>query len=143
MPWIILTVDHVYQSLAEPELAALRELLLMPSQVDPLPEILDRTSQEVRGYVAAWHGQQVGQPGTVPNELLTSAISIARWRLIGRLPVKIFATEFRRKEYDDALHQLELVAAGKFLVSIPEDPDPEQPLPPAGGEYGSKPDIFA
>lgn len=142
MSWIALTAAHIAESLAAAELQALRTLQLEAGQTEPVAEAIARTTYEVRGYVAAHQGQQVGDPGTIPEELLSAAIAIARWRVIGRLPVKVFATDSRRKEYEDAIAQLRDVAAGKFAVSVPADPAPEQPRPAREAAWGSKPSIF-
>ena len=137
MSWITLTPAHIDESLAAAELDALRSLQLTPGQEDPVPKAILRTCTQVNGYVAAQAGHPVGQAGTIPEELLTSAISIVRWRVIGRLPVKLFATDSRRKEYEDALAELKDVAKGTFAISFPVDPAAEQPRPPASGEWGS------
>lgn len=137
MSWLTLTPAHLESSLSAQELTALRSSQLAEGQTDPLPEAISRTTSEVRGYVGACHGALSGQAGTIPEELLSSAVAIARWRLLGRLPVKMLATESRRKEYEDAVAQLRDVAAGKFAVSMPADPADDQPRPPAEGAFGS------
>lgn len=142
MSWLTLTAQHLAEGLTGLELTALRTLQLDQGQTDPVPDALTRTTYEVRGYVAAFHGTAVGQPGTIPEELLSSAIAIARWRVLGRLPVKQLATDGRRKEYEDAIAQLRDVAAGKFAISVASDPAAEQPRPQAGGLFGSQPSIF-
>lgn len=139
--WVLFDTGHLFQGLAAAEITALRSLQLVPGQVDPIPEMLLRTTYEVRGYVAANHGQAVGEPGKIPEELLSAAIAIARWRLAGRLPVKTFATESRRKEYEDAIVLLRDVASGKFAISVASEPAEEQPRPQANGAWGSAPKI--
>lgn len=134
MPWITLTEDHLLESLAALELTSLRDQQRAPGQTDPVPEILARTCAEVQGYVGTRYA--VGQPGTVPDQLLSSTIAIARWRLLGRLPVKALATEHRRKEYEEALAQLRDVAAGKFALTMADDPGEEQPGPQGGAAWG-------
>lgn len=141
MSWIKLTPAHLDSALSAPELTALRSLQLSPGQKDPVPQAILRTCTEVHGYVGA-AGIQVGEAGTVPEELLSSAIAIARWRIIGRLSVgtaaKLFATENRRQEYADAMAQLKDVATRKFIISLPEDPAEEQPRAPAEGRWGGE-----
>ncbi len=135
--WITLDSSHLTQGLSGPESTALATAKLAEGQTDPIPDVLLRTTYEVRGYIAANHGTTVGEPGMIPEELLSAAIAIARWRLLGRLPVKMFATESRRKEYEDAIVLLRDVAAGKFAISIATEPAEEQPRPPAQGGWGS------
>lgn len=137
MSWIALTSAHIAGSLTQAELDALRTVQVSPGQADPLSEAIARTCTEVNGYVAAQAGHPVGQAGTIPEELLSSAIAIARWRLLTRLPNTRLATESRRLEYTDALAQLKDVAKGDFAISFPADPAEEQPRPPAEGAWGS------
>jgi phage gp36-like protein len=136
MSWIALTPDHVVQSLAETEASALRTLQLAAGATDPLPDVIAQTVAKVQGYVAVRY--LVGQPGTVPEQLLATAIALARWALIGRLPIKALATDIRRAQYEDALAELRDVAAGKFKLSLPANPAADQPGAPAGGAWGSQ-----
>lgn len=135
MSWLALTAAHVQQSLSAPELSALQTLLLAPGQTDPLPEVISRTVCEVQGYVGSRY--TVGQAGTVPEQLLSASIALARWHLLTRLPKASLATEARRTEYTDALALLRDVAAGKFAISEATDPATEQPRPQATGSWGS------
>lgn len=134
MPWIELEEAHLLEALAASELTALRSQQTATDQADPVPEILLRTAGEIQGYVGTRHS--VGQAGTVPDQLLSTAIAIARWRLLGRLPVRTLATESRRQEYDDAIAQLRDVAAGKFALALADDPATEQPRAPVEGRWG-------
>ena len=136
MPWIPLTEAHLLEGLAAAEVTALRSIQTAPGQADPFPEAIERTCLEVQGYVGTRY--QVGQAGTIPDQLLSSAIAIARYRLIGRLPSRAMSTEHRRKEYEDAIKQLEAVAAGKFALSVASDPSEEQPRPQAEGAWGGE-----
>lgn len=139
MPWLPLTPNHLLESLAAPELTALRTSQTAAGQADPVPEILARTAAEIQGYVGVRY--EVGQPGTIPDQLLSTAIALARWRLLGRLPVRALATENRRQEYTDALAQLRDVAAGRFALGLPEEPADDQPRPTAAGAWGGQPKI--
>ena len=137
--WIALTADHLLEALGAAELTALRTLQTVSGQKDPVPEVLVRTCGEVHGYIATRY--PVGQPGTIPEELLSAAIAIGRWRLIGRLPVKILATDNRRQEYEDGIALLKDVAAGKFSLSPADNPSGEQPGPQGGGAWGGRKDF--
>lgn len=140
MAWIKLTAAHLDEALAATELAALRTVQTAAGQKDPVPPAIARTCTEVGGYVAA-AGIEVGEPGTIPEQLLSAAIALVRWRIIGRLSVgaaaKVFATENRRQEYLDAVVLLKDVATRKFIISLPEDPAEDQPRAPAVGVWGS------
>lgn len=134
MPWTTLTEDHVLDGLSSVDLDALRKIQQAPGSIDPMPGILSRVASEVQGYVAVRYA--VGQPGTVPEQLLGSAAAIARWRLLGSLPIARLSTEHRKGEYEDAKATLLNVAAGKFVLDIPTDPATEQPGPSSSGAWG-------
>ena len=140
MSWIKLTPAHLDEALAAAELAALRTVQTAVGQKDPVPQAITRTCNEVCGYVAA-AGLEVGEPGTIPEQLLSGAIAIVRWRIISRLSVgaaaKVFATENRRQEYLDAIALLKDVATRKFIISLPEEPAEDQPRASAAGVWGS------
>jgi phage gp36-like protein len=133
-PWITLTEDHIIGSLAAAEVSALRTLQLTPGQSDPLPEAMIQAVGKVHGYVATRY--TVGQPGTVPEQLLGSTIAIGRWILISRLPVKLLATEIRKQQYDDGIAELKDVASGKFKLSVTDEPGEDQPGPTGGSAWG-------
>jgi phage gp36-like protein len=139
MSWITLTPEAVKSQLSAVEIAALANYLA-PGQSDPTPDLVARTASEVRGYVAAHYGTQVGVSGTIPEELESAAVSLARWRLLGRLATgkvaQVLMTDARRKDYEDAVQQLRDVAAGKFAVSVPDLPSTDQPRPQGGGAFG-------
>jgi len=135
VPWLPLTSDHVVKSLAAAEASALRTLQLEAGATDPLPDVIAQTVAKVQGYVAVRY--VVGQPGTIPDQLLATSIAIARWALIGRLPVKSLATEIRLGQYTDALAELKDVAVGKFKLSVAATPATDQPGASAGGAWGS------
>lgn len=139
MSWTQLTPSHLLESLSAAEVTSLSTLQKAPGQVDPIPEILRRTASEVQGYVGTRY--QVDQEGNVPDQLLSAAIAIARWRLLGRFPVRVLATDNRRQEYEDAVALLKDVAAGKFSLSEAENPASDQPGPQGSGAWGGQKDF--
>lgn len=140
MSWILLTEAHLLEGLTAGELSALKTKQLAEGQADPVVDVLARCASEVQGYVGTRYA--VGLAGTVPDQLLSAALAIARWRLIGRLPIRNLATDSRRQEYQDAIAQLRDVAAGKFALSVATTPAADQPRPQANGAWGSAPNIF-
>jgi hypothetical protein len=140
MSWITLNSDDVKRRLSGPELAALQGTALAAGQSDPLPGVLSEVTDEIRGYVATWPENVLGEAGTIPPQLKSAAISIARWRLGGRLPAAaspLFQSENRKKENDDAVKLLERCAEGKFAVERPAVEASEQingAAPSYGGE---------
>jgi glycerate-2-kinase len=122
MAWITLDETNVQTRLTGPELSALKSAALAPGQVNPLPEIIAKVIQEVRGRVAACQLNRIGAGSTIPDELTESALAIIRYRLLTRLPVASLLTDARREEYRDALRLLADVAASHFRIEQPSTP---------------------
>ena len=119
MSWIILTTADVQSRLADAELVALRNQQLAAGQPDPLPEVIERVVEEVRGYVAGCSSNVLGSAGAIPARLEDAALAIIRTRLASRLPDVGIMTEDRRTECQDALRLLRDVAACKFSIPRP------------------------
>lgn len=139
--WTTLTSADLSATLLATESAALSTFALAPGASDPVATALAAMAEEVRGYVSAHAGMPLGQPGTIPSELQATALAIARWRLLNRLATgrasQVLLTEARRREYEEAVARLKDVAAGRFFVSPPDDPDVAQPRDPATATYGN------
>lgn len=121
MSWIVITEAAVRSTLAAAELSALRTVQLAAGQADPLAEIIARTVDEVRGYVAAYSQNRLGADGTIPAELESAALALVRYRLATRLPIKTLLTDARKDEQRDALTLLRDVAGGRFAIVPPDD----------------------
>ena len=134
MSWISLDESHITGSLSAAESTALRTLQLPAGAADPVGESIAQTVSRIQGYVAVRY--KIGQPGLIPDQLLQGAIAIARWNLIGRLPVRTLATDIRKQQYDDAMTELKAVAEGKFKLSIATDPGDDQPGGAGAGAWG-------
>jgi hypothetical protein len=117
MAWVSITEAMVAERLAGPELAAYKSAALGTGQTNPLPNIITRAVDEVRGYIAACRANTLGEAGTIPEKLLDAALAVIRYRLISRLPVTL--TQSRIDEKDDALRLLKEVAACRFAVEEP------------------------
>lgn len=126
MSWITISENAVRSRLAAAELAALRTMAMADGQADPLPEIIQRVADEVRGYVAANTINRLGSAGTIPPQLESAALALVRYRLATRLPVSTLLTEERKEEQRDALTLLRDVAAGRFAVEQPDDAGTEE-----------------
>ena len=103
MAWQSLTSADVLSKLSGAELSALQTAALGDGQSDPVPGIIQAVVDEVRGYVAANHDNQLGAAGTIPSKLVSAALAIIRHRLCTRLPVASLLTEQRIREKDDAI----------------------------------------
>jgi len=128
MAWITITPEDVRTRLTAAELAAIQNTSLAPDQADPVPEVIEQVVDEVRGYVS--NVATLGSGSTIPSKLLSAALAIIRYRLLGRVGLK--SGEDRRREYEDAVRLLERAADGKFRVEEPETASTEtnaNPLP--------------
>ena len=122
MAWITLTETHLGERLAAAELAALQSAAV-GAYGNTVPDVLSSVVSEIRGRVAANGRNQLGADGTIPEELKASALAIARWRILSRLPgMKSLQDDARKSEYTDALALLEAVADGKFAIQQPSEP---------------------
>ncbi|MBI5770829.1 MAG: DUF1320 family protein [Verrucomicrobia bacterium] len=119
MSWSTLTEAKFLQHCTGAETTAIKTAALATGQGEPLTDTLAKVVQEVRGYVAAYSANQLGDGATIPGELETAACAIARYRALNRLPIKSLLTETRIQEYKDALTLLRDVAAGKFALEQP------------------------
>jgi len=120
MSWSTLTEAKFLQHCTGAETNAIKTAALGTGQGEPLTDTLARVVQEVRGYIGAWSANTLGDGSTIPAELESAAVAIARFRALNRLPVKSLLTDNRVQEYKDALRLLEQVAAGKFAIEKPE-----------------------
>jgi phage gp36-like protein len=118
MAWTTLTAADVKTKLTGPEVSAVQTAALASGQSDPLVEIVEQVVDEVRGYIAAG-GYNLGDGTTVPSKLVSATLSIIRYRLATRLPVKTLLTTDRVEENKEAIRLLERVADGKFVVEEP------------------------
>jgi hypothetical protein len=123
MAWRALTTVDVQTGLSAQEIQAVTTYALAPGQTDPTPSVIASTMNQVRGYVAAkFGGTPIGAEGTIPDELVDSAIDIAVWKLVLRFPGKLMANDARKTKYETALAQLKDVARGLFIVEMPTTP---------------------
>jgi phage gp36-like protein len=122
MSWITLTEAQFLTQLTGAETSALKTAALAAGQGEPLTETLRKAVQLVRGYISGNSANKLGEGDTIPQELESAAIAIARYSAINRLPVKSLLTEGRVNEYRDALSLLKDVAAGRFKIEQPATP---------------------
>jgi hypothetical protein len=114
--------------LSSTELTALQSVDLPSGVTDALADLVTQVVDEVRGFIQAG-GNNLGAAGTLPSRLVSAAISIIRFRLSTRFPVKMLDTDARKREHDDAMKLLDRVADGKFAIEEPATGDTES----AGG----------
>jgi len=118
MSWITPTVADLVARLSESERATLDEKDLAENQASPASAILTAVAAKVRRSVAKGGCPLSATASEIPDELLDSVISIARYRLCCRFPAELL-NEDRRKEYADAVAELAEVAEDASGIAHP------------------------
>lgn len=132
MAWNTLSIQDLQRKLAAAEYTSVTTVSLPDGMTGTqvVEEEISNGIQEVRGYVAGYASNVLGEGQTVPDELRDVTLVLIRYRTFTRLPgMKRLLDELRVREYDEALRKLRDVAAGRFRVVSPETAAPEQ----AGG----------
>jgi phage gp36-like protein len=108
MSWQTITAADIEPRLSDEELTALRRDYETTGKADPLSALITQVTAKVRRACAAG-GATLGPASTIPDELLDSALSIIRYRLCSGMPGGLL-NEDRRKEYADAITELDAIA---------------------------------
>jgi hypothetical protein len=136
LAWITLTTDHVVNSLTTQE----QSMMTDPSSSVDLANIVQGVTALVRGKVFSWRPNQgllpVALPGTIPDELLGPAISIARFKFLTHLPGTQLITKERSADKDEAYAYLDDVSSGKMIILGPDGATvPSNPADTDGEPY--------
>lgn len=83
---------------------------------DPVAQVLEDTASMVRGYCHVKMDHD--DPFTVPQSLVSSAMCIARYRILTRMSLDV--NEARRVDYEKAMEHLALVAKGEVIIEPPD-----------------------
>jgi hypothetical protein len=120
LAWLTLTTDQVINSLTTQE----QSMMTDPASSVDLANIVQSVTALVRGKVFSWNPNQgllpMVTPGTIPEELLAAAISIARFKFLTHLPGTQLITKERSADKDEAYAYLDDVAAGKMIILAPD-----------------------
>lgn len=119
MSWITLTPAHVKDRLAEDELIAIEAT--GGGDGDRLSGIITQVTSLVRAKVATCSDNAMGSAGTIPEECLHAAATIAKHDLRASLPTTGSEDEgnLRANEYREAMNFLNQVA--KCEIGIADD----------------------
>ena len=139
--WITPTTDNVKARIAKDELESDLDAIDQAGDgVDVMAGILSQVVALVRGKVASCRDNLVkmGTAGTIPDECLFAACTIARDALVGSLPLSEGATELRKTELRLAHEFLTAVAKGEVRIedgsgTIPETAAESDDSPTYGG----------
>ena len=119
MPWNPIAESDVLNEFSPLEQATLAGL----KAVDSLPGILVNVLNAARGNISAG-GNQLGPAGTIPDQLRSEVVAIARWKWVNSFPqIKSIQTAARKDAAKEAQDLLNLVASSKPdrpRVEVPE-----------------------
>jgi len=117
--WITLTPANIKGRLAKDELESYVDAGAQADEgVDTLAEIITQVVAMVRGKVASNPSNtgKMGAAGTIPDECLFAACTIARDALVGSLPLSEGSTDVRKEELRNAHAFLSSVASGDVRI---------------------------
>jgi hypothetical protein len=86
-----------------------------------LAGILANVIAEVQASILVG-GNQIGQSGTVPDQIREDVIALVRWKWFASLPKTDLQSDLRRQQYDEAVKRLGNIRNGSEKVEIPTDP---------------------
>jgi hypothetical protein len=114
--WSAIATTDVLQEFTPAEAAALNAIQNATSN---LAGVLTRTVAEARGSIRAG-GYALDADGTIPDQLRSHVIALARWRWLISFPqLKPLQTEFRKAAAEEATKKLDQTANQKLNVEPP------------------------
>ena len=123
MSWKIIQSSDVESELLPGEL---QQLNALEGATTLLDGILVKTINRVRGQIKAG-GNQLDVAGTIPDQLESEVIAIARWRWLISFPeLEAIQTKARKEAHDNAEALLKEIASnkpGRPRVELPAQPD--------------------
>jgi hypothetical protein len=117
MSWRALTQADLQTAISNTEWTAYTGASLPLGVVDQVAATLAEVTDLVRGYIPT----RLGQPGTIPQRLVSAAVDIAVVRFFGR--VNVDPGDNRRYLREQAVKLLESVNRQTFRIEDPTDPD--------------------
>jgi hypothetical protein len=137
MAWITLTKEHIESRIASDELQALEDTGGAPTSGDRLTGIIQQVTLLVRSKVAACHKNNLGVAGTIPDECLHAAVTIAIHDIRGSLPTTMDDSDIRRDAFRNATQFLDKVAHCE--IGIDDTGNSTSPGQVSTGCYGGEP----
>jgi len=118
MSWNTLATTDVTAEILPDEVTALNTI---QGSSGILAGILANMIAEVQSSILVG-GNQIGQSGTVPDQIREDVIALVRWKWFASLPRTDLQSELRRQQYDEAVKRLGNIRNGSEKVEIPTDP---------------------
>lgn len=134
MSWIALTAAHIESRFAVGELDAIEET--GGGSGDRLTGILEQVTALVRAKVSACHKNTLGVSGTIPEECLHAACTLAAHDIRAALPSYVEDTDIRRDAYRNANKFLDDVAS--CSIGITTETSSTQVNGSDSGSYGGE-----
>jgi len=117
MAWRLLIEADILTGLTGAETAAFTTAALKAGQANPLQEVIDQVTQEMRGHIADCERNALAAGVTLPDRCVLHAVAIVRYRLMSRLGLRV--ADGREQEYRDARRFLERVSECKVRIERP------------------------
>jgi hypothetical protein len=118
MSWNTLATTDVTAEILPDEVTALNTI---QGSSGILAGIMANMIAEVQSSILVG-GNQIGQSGTVPDQIREDVIALVRWKWFASLPRTDLQSDFRRQQYDEAVKRLGNIRDGSEKVEIPTDP---------------------
>src|ERR1700678_4207144 len=118
MSWNTLATTDVTSEILPDEVTMLNAI---QGSSSVLSAILSSVTAEILAGILVG-GNQIGQPGTVPDQIHSDAIALVRWKWFCSLPKTDLQSDFRRAQYDEAVKRMEKIREGREKVEIPANP---------------------
>jgi hypothetical protein len=118
MPWNPIAIEDVQAEILPDEVTLLNAI---QGSADILTTILGTSVAEIQAQILVG-GNQVGQPGTVPDQIRGDCIAFVRWKWFCSLPKTDLQSEFRRSQHDESVKRFQAIREGREKVEIPANP---------------------
>ncbi|MGC4017493.1 MAG: hypothetical protein QM755_23710 [Luteolibacter sp.] len=138
MAWITLEADDIKARLSNLEFQSYIAAAKNSQDFDMIDKIIRQTVSMVRAKVLTCrvNATAMGPSGTIPEECLHAAVTIARASLVASFPVAEGETDMRKAELDKAHAFLDAVATCDVVIAA----DGSGAIPGAASvSYGSAP----
>lgn len=124
MPWITLTLDHIKSRLSEAEITCYDEVGRLEdgevtSRITGPSGVIFQVTQLIRSKVVSCHKNKLGPRGTIPEECIHAAVSIARHNITST-PGGDDGERDRDEEYRDAMSFLRDVSRCAISIKSPD-----------------------
>jgi hypothetical protein len=118
MPWNALATTDITAEILPDEVAMINAIQGGSGMLDT---VLASVTAEIQAQILVG-GNQIGQTGTVPDQIRSDAIALVRWKWFCSLPATSLQSDFRKAQYEAAQERLEKIRTGKEKVEIPANP---------------------